>query len=77
MRHALFAHIPHRDHRAVKFFTFGTNQHELLVEGEVDYEHHHGHTTDSPWAARISIEEKGNDVKFKLLQIIVVSDFQI
>jgi hypothetical protein len=73
MRKALFAHIPHRDHQAVKFFTFGSNQHEVMVEGKVNYKHHHGHETNSEWAARLKIKEEGGEPKFELLQIIVVS----
>ncbi|KAI9715406.1 MAG: hypothetical protein M1828_000866 [Chrysothrix sp. TS-e1954] len=71
MRHALFAHIPHREHKAIKFFTFGSNQFEIMCEGEVDYEHHHGHKTASSWAGRLSIKEEGGQTKFKLLQIVV------
>lgn len=42
------------------------------VEGEVDYEHHHGHQTSTSWAGRLSIVQQGGEAKFKLLQIIIV-----
>jgi hypothetical protein len=73
MRKALFSHIPHRDHQAIKFFTFGSNQHEVMVEGKVYYEHHHGHQTATEWAARLKIKDENGEPKFELLQIIVVS----
>ena len=74
MRHALFAHVPHREHWAENWFTFGTNQFEIMGQGGVDYEHHHGHKTKTEWHSRVSLVEQGNEVKFKLLYIVVVSE---
>ena len=59
MRHALFLQVPHREHTALAIYTFASNQHELMVEGEVDYEHHHGHKMSTKSVACLKIEVQG------------------
>ena len=74
LRREVWAHIPHRDHRVLGIFTLGTNDLELMVHGEVHYEHHAGHETMTEWAARASLEkEDGGRVRMKQYQIIIVS----
>ena len=72
MRKALFAHIPHRDHRLVKIYTAGSDQNNLMAHGKVDYKHHHGHTTATDFAGRYVLEKVGDEIKFKVVQIILV-----
>jgi hypothetical protein len=45
----------------------------LIGLGTVEYKHHHGHETGSDWAAKYDLVKVGGQVKFKHVQIIVVS----
>ena len=73
MRKALFAHIPHRHHRILRYYTFDEDNMHLLGHGTVDYKHHHGHETGSDWAAKYDLVKVDGKIKFKHVQIIVVS----
>ena len=72
MRKAMWAHIPHRDHRIVQIYTAGSNEYNLMAHGQVDYKHHHGHATATDWAGKYILEKVGNELKFKVIQIIIV-----
>ena len=74
MRTSLFAQIPHHDRRVLQIYTAGTNQYDLMVFGKAEYKHHHGHETASDWAGHYVLQTVGDgEVKFKLLQVILVS----
>ena len=45
----------------------------LMGLGTVGYKHHHGHETGSDWAAKYDLIKVGGQVKFKHVQIIMVS----
>lgn len=46
---------------------------DLMVHGDVKYNHHHGHETGSDWAASVKLAKVGDEVKMRRYQIIVVS----
>lgn len=73
LRKALFAHIPHRDHRILRYYTFDKENMHLMGLGTVGYKHHHGHETGSDWAAKYDLVKVGGEAKFKHVQVIVVS----
>ena len=73
LRKAIWAHVPGRDHSPIQIYTHGDDQYDLLIHGDVTYEHHHGHQTGSDWAAKAKLVEDGGKLKVKLYQIIVVS----
>ena len=72
MREKLFPNIPSRHHRILKLYTYGSNEHELLAYGEVDYEHHHGGKADTHWASKYSVKQVGNELKFAHVHIVLV-----
>ncbi|ROW16511.1 hypothetical protein VPNG_02794 [Cytospora leucostoma] len=71
LRKALFAYIPRRDHTAVKLFTFGGDQTQIMVLGRVAYGHHAGHETSGDWAAKTVLTRVGGEVKFLEVNIIM------
>ena len=73
LRKAIWSHIPNRDHSPIQIFTHGTDQMDLMVHGDVTYNHHHGHETGSDWAATVKLAKVGDEIKMKRYQIIVVS----
>lgn len=46
---------------------------DLMILGEVSYNHHAGHKTGADWAAKMKLEKQGGEIKVKYYQIIVVS----
>ena len=73
LRKAFFDHIPNRDHAPLQFYTHGSDQYDLVVHGEVMYNHHHGHETGGDWAAVIKLVKEGEEIKMKNYHIITVS----
>jgi len=74
LREKLFANIPHRKHPAVRIYTFGDDQMELMVLGKVEYKFHEGHGHDTDWTGRYSLgRDEDGTLKFKEMQIIMVS----
>ncbi|ROV91613.1 hypothetical protein VSDG_07898 [Cytospora chrysosperma] len=71
LRKALFAYIPRREHTAVKLFTYGQDQTQIMVLGKVEYSHHAGHDTAGDWAAKIVLTRAGGEPKFLEVNIIV------
>lgn len=73
-RELIFQNAPIRDHAAVRFFTFGKEDLELMCNGTVDYMFEDGSTHAREWAARYEIVKVGNgELKFKRVQIFAVS----
>ncbi|KUI73357.1 hypothetical protein VM1G_08716 [Cytospora mali] len=71
LRKALFAYIPRRDHTAVKFFTYGQDQTQIMVLGRVEYGHHAGHETSGDWAAKLVLTRVRGEFKFREVNIIM------
>lgn len=75
-RAQLFSNVEHRDHPIVKVYTFGADDHDLLALGQVEYKNVGGPGGGShkdEWAGRYIIVQEGDQLKFKHVQIIIVS----
>lgn len=46
---------------------------DLMILGDVSYDHHAGHRTGAEWAAKMVLEKQGGEIKVAYYQIIVVS----
>ena len=46
---------------------------DLMIHGEVSYQHHAGHETGADWAAKMKLEKVGGEIKVAVYHIIVVS----
>jgi hypothetical protein len=51
----------------------GQNDKEMMVLGDVSYKLENGKNHSTAWAARYSIVKDGGKLKFKKVQIILVS----
>ena len=69
----MFSHIPDRDHVPLQIYTHGHDQLQLMTRGKVTYKHHFGDDTEAEWAAYYELLQKGAELKFKKIHIIVVS----
>jgi uncharacterized protein (TIGR02246 family) len=73
-RESLFSNIAHRDHPVVKVYSFGSNDLELMVLGEVTYVFGDEGVRSQEWAGRYTIvEDDAGGLKFKPVQIFTVS----
>ncbi|KAL6719988.1 hypothetical protein ACLMJK_001909 [Lecanora helva] len=72
LRKAIWSHVPARDHYPIKIYTHGTDQYDLMAHGEVKYNHHHGHATETEWACSCNLVKEGEELKVAYYQIIVV-----
>ena len=72
-RAGLFSNIGHRDHQVVKVYPFGNNDQDLLALGEVEYRGLDGASHKEQWAGRYAIVQDGGELKFKQVQIFIVS----
>lgn len=76
LRKAIWSHIPNRDHSPVQIYTYGDDQYDMMVFGEVSYDHHHpGHQTATEWAARFKLAKEGGEIKVRVCHVIVVCSF--
>ena len=73
LRKAIWFHIPGRDHRPLKIYTHGNDQYDLMVHGDVTYDHHYGHQTGSDWTAMYRLVKEGEELKMSFCQILVDS----
>ncbi|MCJ1474811.1 hypothetical protein MMC13_003471 [Lambiella insularis] len=69
----IWAHVPDREHTPLQIYTHGSNAMEMVVYGDVKYEHHAGHKTGTDWAAKIKLAKEGGEMKMAYYQIIVGS----
>lgn len=73
-REFLFNNVPHRDHPAIQFYTFGDDDLKLMTIGKVVYKYKDGSKHDCEWAGRYEIEKSSEgELRFKRVQIITVS----
>jgi hypothetical protein len=66
--------MPHRDHPAVKIFTFGSDDMNLMCYGTVGYKSADETVNMKEWAGRYEIvRTNSGTLKFKYAQVIIVS----
>lgn len=73
LRKAMWAHVPDRDHKPIQIYTHGSDQMDLMIHGDVSYNHHYGHQTGADWAAKVKLAMEGGEIKMAYYQIIVDS----
>lgn len=73
-RESLFSNIAHRDHLVLKVYSFGSNDLELMVLGEVNYVFEDGRKRSQEWAGRYTIVTNDvGELEFQHVKIITVS----
>ncbi|QDS75304.1 hypothetical protein FKW77_001367 [Venturia effusa] len=72
-REFLFNNVPHRDHPAIQFYTFGDDDLQLMCIGKVEYKYEDGTKHECEWAGRYEIVKLSKGaLKFKRVQIITI-----
>lgn len=72
-REFLFNNIPHRNHPAIQFYTFGDDDSQLMCIGKVEYKYEDESKHECEWAGRYEIVKSSDgELKFKRVQIITV-----
>ncbi|CAF9926818.1 MAG: hypothetical protein GOMPHAMPRED_004235 [Gomphillus americanus] len=73
-REKFFKDVPHRDHPVVKVFTYGPDDKNLMIYGNVGVELPEGTKHSKEWAGRYEIVDTGSGgLKFKYVQVFVTA----
>jgi len=74
MRRGMWEKVAKRSHKPSKIYSFGKDNHDVMLHGTVDYELKDGkRAEDVEWAARARFAAGDGDLKMEFYQVYLVS----
>lgn len=75
MRHGMWEKVAKRSHKPSKIYSFGKDNHDVMLHGTVDYELKDGkHAEGIEWAARARFASGDGSLKMEFYQVYLVSN---
>ena len=75
MRHGMWDKVAKRSHYPSKIYSFGKDNHDVMLHGTVDYELKDGKRAEGiEWAARARFASGDGNLKMEFYQVYLVSN---